>query len=167
MQTRLFGWALLLVGCGSPQPQPFDHAANNAEALARPLRAPATPICRKKAETSLGSATLTSTAIALRTTPKGFCKKADITGVVTANAPMITACYEDALKRNPRLAGKVSMRWWVLLDGSVARVSVLGFSLEDEPTIRCMCDVIAEWKFPEPNGGMCEIRYPFRFTTGH
>ncbi|MCA9557549.1 MAG: energy transducer TonB [Myxococcales bacterium] len=96
----------------------------------------------------------------------GFCKEADIQRVVAARQRGIQYCYEKELARNPELQGKVTMSWRIGLDGSVVKAFVENSSLGNKQVEGCMTRQIQRWKFPKPEGGMCQIRYPFVFNAG-
>ena len=96
----------------------------------------------------------------------GFCKEKDITRVVNSRQRGITYCYEKELARNPELQGKVTMSWRIGLDGKVVKVLVASSTLGSKSVEGCMKRAIQRWRFPKPEGGMCQIRFPFVFTAG-
>ncbi len=96
----------------------------------------------------------------------GFCKEADIQRVVAARQSGIQFCYEKELARNPELQGKVTMSFRIGLDGAVVKAFVENSSLGSKDVEGCMARQIQRWKFPKPEGGMCQIRYPFVFNAG-
>lgn len=96
----------------------------------------------------------------------GFCKEADITRVVSARQSGITYCYEKELARNPELQGKVTMNWRIGLDGKVVKVLVENSTLNNKTVEGCMSRQIERWTFPKPEGGMCQIKFPFVFNAG-
>mgnify|MGYP001178415263 CR=1 FL=1 len=96
----------------------------------------------------------------------GFCKQKDILRVVAGRQRGIQFCYEKELARNPTLSGKVTMGWAIGLDGKAFRVVVQGSSLNSKAVEGCMRRNISRWRFPKPEGGMCQIRFPFVFNAG-
>jgi hypothetical protein len=82
---------------------------------------------------------------------------------VQGHAAEIGKCYQQRLEQDPKLAGKVVMRWQVQADGSVANVTVGdGTTLEDHALHECMRARIAGWRFPRPeNGGVATVTYPW------
>lgn len=96
----------------------------------------------------------------------GFCKKKDIQRVVSARARGITYCYEKELARNPELSGKVNLSWRIGLNGKVVKVIVESSTLGSKAVEGCMKRQVQRWSFPKPEGGMCQIRYPFVFSAG-
>ena len=55
------------------------------------------------------------------------------------------------------------MNWLIHLDGSTSSVSVVASELENKALESCIAGVIEEMQFDEPDGGICEINYPFVF----
>lgn len=96
----------------------------------------------------------------------GHCQEADITRVVGARQSGIKYCYEKALARAPELAGKVTVNWRIMLDGKVGSVMIEGSTLGDRDVEDCITRQVRRWSFPKPEGGMCQVRYPFVFNAG-
>ncbi len=96
----------------------------------------------------------------------GFCKEADIQRVVNARRSGISYCYEKELARNPELGGKVTLNWRIGLDGKVMKVIVESSTLGNKDVEGCMIRNVERWTFPKPEGGMCQIKYPFVFNPG-
>ena len=96
----------------------------------------------------------------------GFCKEADITRVVGARQKGISYCYEKELARSPDLQGKVTLSWRILLDGKVGGVMVENSTLGNGTVDDCLVRQVRRWSFPAPEGGMCQVRFPFVFNAG-
>ena len=96
----------------------------------------------------------------------GFCKEKDILRVVGGRQRGIQYCYEKELARNPELNGKVTMGWRIGMDGKVVKVVVQSSTLGNKSVEGCMKRQIQRWRFPKPEGGMCQIRFPFVFNAG-
>lgn len=95
-----------------------------------------------------------------------FCKQSDILKVVNQRQRGLQYCYEKELQRNPELQGKVSMSWRIGLDGKVMKVLVESSSLGNATVEGCMKRNIGRWRFPKPNGGICQVKFPFVFSAG-
>ena len=95
-----------------------------------------------------------------------FCKQADILRVVSSRQRGITYCYEKELARNPELGGKVTLNWNIGLNGKVMKVWVEASTLKNGTVESCMTRSIKRWKFTKPDGGICQIRFPFVFNSG-
>lgn len=95
-----------------------------------------------------------------------FCKSGDIQRVVRARSRGVQYCYDKALAANPELAGKLMVSWRIGLDGRVAAVRVESNTLGSRDVAGCVQRAIKRWRFPKPEGGQCQIRYPFVFSAG-
>lgn len=96
----------------------------------------------------------------------GFCKEKDISRVVNARRRGIQYCYEKELARNPELQGKVTLSWRIMLDGKVGKVLIESSTLGNKDVEGCMIRQVQRWSFPKPEGGMCQIKFPFVFNAG-
>jgi hypothetical protein len=87
--------------------------------------------------------------------------------VIQEHRQQIQYCYEQALMLNPRLQGKVSIRWIINADGRAMTPEVdSATTLEDPKVHECMMSRItsADWVFPKPKGGgTAVITYPWIF----
>ncbi len=74
--------------------------------------------------------------------------------VLQAHAGEIQRCYEQELAQDRQLEGKVTLRWTVQPDGSVAGATVdePGTTLRSPRVQQCMLSRVASWKFPRPKG---------------
>ena len=95
-----------------------------------------------------------------------FCKQADILRVVNRRQRGIQYCYEKELARNPELGGKVILQWNIGLDGKVMKVWVGSSTLKNGTVESCMTRTVKRWKFTKPDGGICQIKFPFVFNSG-
>lgn len=95
-----------------------------------------------------------------------FCKQADILRVVNSRQRGIQYCYEKELARNPELGGKVILNWNIGLDGNVMKVWVGSSTLKNGTVESCMTRSVKRWKFTKPDGGICQIKFPFVFNSG-
>ncbi len=94
----------------------------------------------------------------------GSIDKELIRRVIQEHASQIRYCYEQALAINPKLEGKVAIRWIINADGRVSNPQVdSGTTTLDNGSVhRCMMDRIASWEFPKPKGGgMAVVTYPW------
>jgi hypothetical protein len=101
----------------------------------------------------------TGTAVVMGSVDKELIRK-----VIQDHAAQIRYCYEQQLAVNPRLQGKVSVKWVINGDGSAssAQIDRSGTSLEDERVHECMMARITSWQFPKPKGGgIAVITYPW------
>ncbi len=96
----------------------------------------------------------------------GSIDKELIRKVIQEHAAQIRYCYEQELQRDPKLEGKVSIRWIINADGRVQGTQVDTGSgattMQNALVQRCMMDRIASWEFPKPKGGgIAVITYPW------
>lgn len=84
--------------------------------------------------------------------------------VIQDHAAQIRYCYEQQLALNPKLSGKVSIKWIINADGSATGAQVDGSAttLADDRVHDCMKARIQSWQFPRPKGGgIAVITYPW------
>ncbi len=89
--------------------------------------------------------------------------------VVRANFGKMRQCYENGLRRNPNLQGKIAARFTIETDGSVTHaedVSEAGEAIPDPAVASCVVAVFAVLKFPKPEGGVVKVVYPIVFNPG-
>lgn len=93
----------------------------------------------------------------------GMLSPQDVAKVVNRRIGAIKGCYERALRRNPNLEGKVTIRFTVSGSGKVttARATVNELS----PDVgSCIVGAFKRFRFPPPEGGTATFEYPFLFT---
>lgn len=74
-------------------------------------------------------------------------------------------CYDEGVKKNPSLEGKVVVEWDIGTEGSVKTAAIKSSTLNDDAVHKCMIDNIMVLKFPAPLDGMtANIVYPFVFA---
>ena len=97
-------------------------------------------------------------------TVMGSIDKELIRKVIQDHAAQIRYCYEQQLAINPRLQGKVSIKWIIQADGSATnpQVDESATTLDDGKVHECMMSRITSWQFPKPKGGgIAVITYPW------
>ncbi len=87
----------------------------------------------------------------------------EIESMVRRRATQIRACYERRLKRDPSLAGTVSLRLRVGDAGQVSRVTVDESTLPDPLVAECLRREAAGWSFSV--GRNATVVYPFVFRA--
>ncbi len=85
--------------------------------------------------------------------------------VVKRNLPSIKHCYEQELRRNPKLAGKVTVEFTVAVTGAISGTEVVSSSLNNRAVEGCIVKTIRRWRFPKPEDGDVIITYPFIFQA--
>jgi hypothetical protein len=96
----------------------------------------------------------------------GRLEPAVIQRIVRQNYGEFRKCYEEGLGRNPKLQGKVSIRFVIERDGSVSRPLISETTLPDCNVARCVRDAYTKLKFPPPDGGIVTVVYPIMLEPG-
>jgi hypothetical protein len=82
---------------------------------------------------------------------------------VRARMGLIKACYENALKRNPSLKGKISIRFTILETGALADVAAAQNSLGSPEVAACITNTMRAWRTQFRPSGPVTVEYPFVF----
>lgn len=82
---------------------------------------------------------------------------------VRARMGLIKACYENALKRNPGLTGRVSIRFTILETGALVDVVAAQSSLAAGDVAACITSTMRGWRTPFRPSGPVTVEYPFVF----
>ena len=84
--------------------------------------------------------------------------------VIREHMAEVRGCYDEALKKNPKLEGKSIMEWSIGEGGKVLYVKPIE-NLDGTFDI-CLVHKIRTWKFPEPpKGDTAVVHYPFLFSN--
>jgi hypothetical protein len=73
-------------------------------------------------------------------------------------------CYEDGLRTNPNLEGRVTARFVISRDGSVGAVQSGGSDLPDAHVVACVLRTYSSLSFPSPGDGVVTVTYPLSFS---
>ena len=87
----------------------------------------------------------------------------EIESMIRARGSQIRGCYERRLKRDPTLAGTVSLRLKVGDAGQVRQVSVEESTLDDPMVAECLRKEALGWSFKQ--GRNATVVYPFVFRS--
>jgi hypothetical protein len=79
--------------------------------------------------------------------------------VVRASFGRFRACYEEGLRRDPGLEGRVDVRFVIGRAGTVEMASA-GGALADSSVRSCIAKRFEQLSFPEPTGGIVTVVYP-------
>ncbi len=85
--------------------------------------------------------------------------------IVRQNFGRFRLCYENGLRNNPNLQGRVTVRFVIGRDGSVSNVGG-GGDLPDGGVVSCVTRAFYGLSFPQPEGGIVTVSYPIVFTPG-
>lgn len=93
---------------------------------------------------------------------EGGLDRNEIAAVIQRHLSEVRFCYEKGLQKNPRLSGRVSMKFMIGPNGRVTVAQIGNSSLNYQPSETCIRDRLKTWKFPEPQGGVTvKVNYPF------
>jgi hypothetical protein len=84
--------------------------------------------------------------------------------VVRQNFGRFRFCYEAGLRENPNLTGRVTARFVIARDGSVATVQSGGSDLPDASVVQCVLQAYQGLSFPPPEDGVVTVSYPISFS---
>ena len=84
--------------------------------------------------------------------------------IVRQNFGRFRLCYENGLRSNPDLQGRVSVRFTIGLDGNVGLAANGGSDLPDGNVIACVVRSFNGLTFPAPDDGIVVVTYPIVFA---
>lgn len=89
----------------------------------------------------------------------------DVAAFIARKQAMVSLLYEERLKSNPALEGKVTVIMVIEEDGVVSNVSILRAesTLDDPDFTSELLRRIKRWVFPPSSGGPVEMKSPFVF----
>jgi hypothetical protein len=100
------------------------------------------------------------------TTVNGRLPAEVITRIVRQNFGRFRLCYENGLRSNPNLQGRVAVRFVIDQSGSVAMSGDGGSDLPDQAVVQCVVRGFGNLSFPQPEGGLVTVVYPISFSPG-
>jgi TonB family protein len=87
--------------------------------------------------------------------------------VVHRHRGEIRFCYEQALRTDPGLEGRVAARFLISPTGAVASSMIGSSSLHHRGAEACIAQAVRRWSFPAPErGGVVTVTYPFVLRSG-
>lgn len=93
---------------------------------------------------------------------EGGLDRNEIAAVIERHIGEIRYCYEQGLQTNPKLAGRVSMKFFIAANGYVSTANITNTSLHSKLVEGCITTRLKTWKFPNPRGGVVvKVNYPF------
>jgi hypothetical protein len=73
-------------------------------------------------------------------------------------------CYEKGLAINPKLAGKVAVKFVIDKTGKVVSASDAGSTLASSDVVQCIVHGFTTMVFPAPKDGIVTVTYPFTIS---
>lgn len=95
----------------------------------------------------------------------GSLSRETVRRVVRRHRNEIRHCYERSLLTHPELDGRVMTRFLIHPDGTVIGSNVVESSLRHAETEACLTNVLRRLTFPETDGGIVRVNYPFEFRA--
>jgi hypothetical protein len=84
---------------------------------------------------------------------------------VRARMGVIKSCYERGLQRDPKLTGRLVLRWTITAAGAVEALAVESNTVAAPEVTSCLTDVVTRWRFPGSTSGPTVVAFPFSFTS--
>jgi hypothetical protein len=84
--------------------------------------------------------------------------------IVRQNDGRYRFCFQQGLKTNPNLEGRVSVKFVISRDGSVAMASDAGSDIPDAGVRQCVVSSFTTLSFPAPDSGIVTVVYPIVFS---
>ena len=86
--------------------------------------------------------------------------------IIRRNLSGIKWCYQDALQRDPKIRGKVTLSFTILPNGRLQNPSAQNPSFNDPQLLDCIMGKMKRWLFPAPkDGGVAKVSYPLILKT--
>ena len=86
--------------------------------------------------------------------------------IVRQNYGRFRLCYENGLRSNPSLQGRVSARFVIGRDGAVSNVTNGDSDLPNASVVECVLSAYYTLSFPQPESGIVSVVYPIVFSPG-
>jgi hypothetical protein len=86
--------------------------------------------------------------------------------IVRQNYGRFRMCYENGLRSNPNLTGRVTARFVISREGSVTNVQNGGSDIPDSGVVSCVVQAFYGLSFPSPENGIVSVSYPIMFSPG-
>jgi hypothetical protein len=86
--------------------------------------------------------------------------------IIRQNFGRFRLCYEQGLRNNPNLQGRVSVRFVIGRDGAISNVANGGSDMPDGAVVSCIVRAFGGLSFPQPEAGIVTVVYPIMFAPG-
>jgi hypothetical protein len=92
-------------------------------------------------------------------TVNGHLPPENIKKIVRLNFPHFRLCYEDGLRDDPNLQGKVTVMFIIDQSGAVSTTADDGSDIPDQNVVECVVRRFGNLSFPQPEGGTVTVVY--------
>ncbi len=86
--------------------------------------------------------------------------------IVRQNFGRFKLCYQNGLRSNPALQGRVTTKFVIDRDGSVKSSQDGGSDMPDLGVTQCVVRAFGNLSFPQPEGGIVQVVAPIIFNPG-
>ena len=86
--------------------------------------------------------------------------------IVRQNFGRFRLCYENGMRQNPNLSGRVAVKFVIDRSGAVSTSQDGGSDLPDQSVVQCVVRGFQNLSFPQPEGGIVTVVYPIIFSPG-
>ena len=83
--------------------------------------------------------------------------------IIRERYPDFRKCYEEGLASNPKLNGRVTIRFVIGRDGRVSNAYIQGNEVPDCRVAQCVRREMTKSVFPKPENGIVTVVYPIKF----
>ena len=140
--------------------------ANSANGGAAPIDGLGKKSRRGLGDIAMKERKVTPVAIASTASVSGRLDRKTVQKIIRRNLSGIKWCYQDALQRNPKLRGKVTLSFAILPNGKLKNPKASNPSINDNTLLSCITKKMKRWKFPAPkDGGVVKVSYPLILKT--
>jgi len=94
----------------------------------------------------------------------GGLEKAVVNDTMAKNSKALRACYEEALKIDPKLQGTVTLSFRISPDGAVSDGAATSSTLTHLGTQECLVQAVEAIKFPKSSGETKVGAYPLKLS---
>ncbi|AHI05629.1 hypothetical protein BDW_05615 [Bdellovibrio bacteriovorus W] len=113
----------------------------------------------------VGGTSATSLPLNEEVTVEGGLDQDQIIAVINRNKGQITYCYEQGLRAQPTIGGRVAVSFIIGPNGKISKANVAESSLGSRTVENCMIARMKTWQFPRPVGAVSvDVLYPFELT---
>jgi hypothetical protein len=93
------------------------------------------------------------------------CDPDAVAAVIRRGMGAVRSCYQRAIKRNPTLEGKLTMRISINTMGRVTGIEFDDDTVGDAGVAACTKRQAGRWRFPPPDEGIAEVSVPLIFKA--
>jgi hypothetical protein len=86
--------------------------------------------------------------------------------IVRQNFGRFRLCYENGMRNNPNLQGRVTVKFMIDRTGAVGMTADGGSDIPDAGVVSCVVRGFGNLSFPQPEGGVVTVVYPIMFNPG-